>query len=218
MRFQIFPSLLAADFARLGEELASIENYADGLHLDVMDGHFVPNLSFGMPVISALRPHTTLAFDCHLMTTNPDAYLPELAEAGVDLVTIHIESVPDPTTAAKRARDLGLRFGVVLSPPTPWGAVEPFVELCDLVLVMSVNPGFGGQSLIPETLTKVAAARKWVDSHGLNVDIQIDGGINQTNARTARDAGANVFVAGTAVFGTRDPGSAIEGLRAVISQ
>ena len=213
---KIAPSLLAADFSRLADEVATLGSAADLLHLDVMDGHFVPNLTFGMPVIAALRPHTDLRFDCHLMTTNPMAYLPDLAAAGANIVTIHLEAAPDPRPAAHSARELGLEFGVVVSPPTPWTAMEPFVELCDMVLVMSVHPGFGGQSFLPEVLGKVEALRKFVDSQGLTTDIQIDGGISTATARSARDAGANVFVAGTAVFGRSDRQEAIEELRRVI--
>jgi ribulose-phosphate 3-epimerase len=216
VQIKIAPSLLAADFSRLADEVSSIESAADMLHLDVMDGHFVPHITFGLPVISSLRPHTRLRFDCHLMTTNPLDFLPELAEAGVDGVTVHIEAVPDPTKAAQQAADLGLGFGVVISPPTPWEAVEPYIELCEMIVVMSVHPGFGGQSFIPEVLTKVEAVRKHVDSHGFEADIQIDGGISTATARSAREAGASVFVAGTAVFGKDDRGRAIEELRQVI--
>lgn len=215
---KIAPSLLAADFSRLAAEVDSLGSAADLLHLDVMDGHFVPNLTFGMPVIAALRPHTALQFDCHLMTTNPTEFFPELAQAGADLVTIHLESVPDPRQAAARAESLGLGFGLVISPPTPWEAMEPFVELCEMCLVMSVHPGFGGQSFMPEVLGKVESLRKYVDSQGLTTDIQIDGGITTATAGAARAAGANVFVAGTAVFGQADRVQAIEELRRVISQ
>ena len=186
------------------------------LHLDVMDGHFVPNISFGIPVIASLRATTSLYFDCHLMTTNPDAYLEELKEAGADLVTMHIEVVPDPTRAARLARELGLDFGLVISPPTPFAGVEPFVELTDLLLVMSVHPGFGGQAFMPEVLPKVEAARNFIDSHGLSVDIQIDGGITDKTAPLARRAGADVFVAGTAVFGDADRVEAVHRLRTAI--
>lgn len=214
--YKIAPSLLAADFSRLGEQIAAIEDAADLLHLDVMDGHFVPNVSFGMPVISSLRAGTELTFDCHLMTTNPGAFLPELAEAGADLVTIHIEAVTDPTDVSALARENQLRFGLVVSPPTPWAAIEPFAEMCDLLLIMSVNPGFGGQDFISEVLDKVHLARKWVDSHGLETDIQVDGGITPKTAPLARDAGANVFVAGSAVFGSPDPKAAIIELRRIL--
>jgi ribulose-phosphate 3-epimerase len=211
--YQIAPSLLAADFTRLGEQVAAIEADADLLHLDVMDGHFVPNLSFGIPVISALRRVSSLRFDCHLMTTNPDALLPELAQAGADLVTMHIEAIPDPTGAARRTRSEGMDFGLVVSPPTPVEAVLPFLEECALLLVMSVNPGYGGQNFMPEVLTKVELARNWIESEGLKADIEIDGGISTNTIVSARDAGANVFVAGTAVFGEPDPAAAVRDLR-----
>ena len=186
------------------------------LHVDVMDGHFVPNISLGIPVIESLSGATDLYLDCHLMTTNPTAFLPELRKAGAGLVTMHVEAVPDPTDAARLAREAGLDFGIVVNPPTPFEAIAPFVELCDLVLVMSVNPGFGGQAFIPEVLDKVEAARNMVDSRGLATDIQIDGGITIDTAAVARAAGTDVFVAGTAVFGAPDPAAAIRDLRAAI--
>jgi len=200
----------------LGEQVAKVTPHVDWLHLDVMDGHFVPNISFGMPVIAALRPETDLYFDCHLMTTNPAAYVTEFAEAGADLLTMHIEAVPDPTDAAAATRDAGLDFGLVLNPATPFEAVAPFLELCDVLLVMSVEPGFGGQAFMPEVLPKVEKAREWVESKGLEVDIQIDGGITTSTAPRAKDAGANVFVAGTAIFGADDPAAAATDLRRVI--
>ncbi len=214
---KIAPSLLAADFANLAAEVALVEPYVDMLHLDIMDGHFVPNISFGMPVIESLRKHTSLLFDCHMMTTNPDVYFTELKQAGGDLVMIHIEAITDPTEAASKAREVGLGFGLVLNPPTPFEAVEPFVELADMVLIMSVHPGFGGQSFMPEVLEKTESARKWVDEHGLSVDIQIDGGINPETARLAGRAGANVFVAGTAIFRADDPVAAVQELRQAIN-
>ncbi|HSG80509.1 MAG TPA: ribulose-phosphate 3-epimerase [Acidimicrobiia bacterium] len=210
---KIAPSMLAADFTKLGEEVKRIEDHIDFLHVDVMDGHFVPNLSFGMPVIESLRAVTDLYFDCHLMVTNPVSLFEPLAAAGASLVTIHVEVHPDPTGPARVARELGLDFGLVINPPTPFEAVEPFVELCDLLLVMSVHPGFGGQAFIPEVLPKVEAARKWVDSHGLSADIEIDGGITPATAPLARDAGANAFVAGTAIFRAPDPVAAVHELR-----
>lgn len=213
---RIAPSLLAADFSRLAEELARVAPHVDSLHLDIMDGHFVPNISFGMPVISALRKLSDLHFDCHLMTTNPDAYVPELAEAGANLVSMHIEAVPDPTGAAKRVRDAGLEFGLVINPSTPFAGVAPFLELADLLLIMSVEPGFGGQSFMDEVLPKIEAAREWVESNGLSVDIQVDGGITSETAPRARAAGANVFVAGTAIFGSPDPAGATRELRQAI--
>lgn len=215
---RIAPSLLAADFGRLAGEVERVAPHVDSLHLDVMDGHFVPNLSFGMPVIAALRKATDLHFDCHLMTTNPDAYVPQLAEAGANLLTMHIEAVPDPTRAAKRTRDAGLEFGLVINPHTPFAGVAPFLEMTDLLLVMSVEPGFGGQAFMGEVLPKVEAAREWVESHDLSVDIQIDGGITPRTAPRARAAGANVFVAGTSIFGATDPARAVAELRQAIEQ
>ena len=193
-----------------------MEPHVDLLHLDVMDGHFVPNLSFGMPVIESLRAVTDLYFDCHLMVTNPISLFEPLAGAGANLVTIHIEVHPDPTRAAEKARELGLDFGLVIDPGTPFEAVAPFVELCDLLLLMAVQPGFGGQAFIPEVLPKMETARKFIDSAGLNTDIEIDGGITPETARRARDAGADVFVAGTAIFRAPDPVAAVERLRTAV--
>lgn len=210
---KIAPSLLAADFAHLAEEVERVTPVIDWLHLDVMDGHFVPNISFGIPVIEAIRTVTDVVFDCHIMTTNPDAYLPELAKAGVNLATMHIEAIPDPRRAMERARDNGLDFGLVINPGTPFGAVAPYVEECDVVVVMSVEPGYGGQAFIPDVLSKVEAAREWVESRGLKADIQLDGGITPDNAGKAISAGATVLVAGTAVFRADDPLAAVEALR-----
>ena len=218
MSTKLAPSLLAADFSSLRSEISSVETSVDWLHLDVMDGHFVPNVSFGIPVIESIRPHSELVFDCHLMTTNPDAFLPELAAAGADLVTMHIEAVPDPTLAAKKAKDLDLRFGLVCNPVTPIRAIEPFMDLCDVVLIMSVEPGFGGQAFIPEVLAKVETLREWVEERGLPTDIQIDGGITPETAKIAAAAGANVFVAGTAIFGAADRLAAIAELKKAIEE
>ncbi len=218
MELKIAPSLLAADFSDLATAIATVEDEADLLHLDVMDGHFVPNISFGMPVISAIRPISALTFDCHIMTTNPTVYLEELKEAGADIVTIHLEAVPDPTAAMAEAEKLELDFGVVISPHTPFAAMEPWIESCRMALIMSVHPGFGGQAFIPEVLEKVEAARKFVDFHGLTTDVQIDGGISTENAAQAAAAGANVLVAGSAVFRRDDPAGAIRSLRAAAGE
>jgi len=214
---RIAPSILAADFARLGEQVAQVEDAVDLLHVDVMDGHFVPNITIGMPVIASLRKVTDLPLDCHLMTLNPDVYLEDLKEAGADLVTVHVEVFPNPTGVAAHAREIGLGFGLVINPPTPAEAVEPFVELADMVVVMSVNPGFGGQAFMPEVLGKVERLRKFVDSAGFGTDIEIDGGIDTTTIRSARDAGADVFVAGTSVFHAEDPAAAVDELRKAIT-
>jgi ribulose-phosphate 3-epimerase len=178
-----------------------------------MDGHFVPNISFGIPIIEALRSVTDLYFDTHVMTTNPDTYMAEMAKAGSNLVTVHIEAVPDPTRAMTRAVDNGLDFGLVLNPGTPFEAIEPYVENCQVIVVMSVEPGQGGQAFMPEVLPKVEAAREWVESRGLRADIQIDGGITPETATRAVSAGATVLVAGTAVFRSKDPAKAVEALR-----
>lgn len=215
---KIAPSLLAADFARLGEEVAQVEEVVDWLHLDVMDGHFVPNVSFGIPVISSLRRTTGLYFDCHLMTTNPDAFLGELAEAGANLVTMHIEAIPNPLQAIAKARAEGLDTGLVLNPGTPVGAVEPFLDQIDVVLVMSVEPGFGGQAFLPDVLGKVEKLREVVEKNGISTDIEIDGGITPDNVGAAAAAGANVIVAGTAIFGAGDPVGAVEELRRIIEE
>jgi ribulose-phosphate 3-epimerase len=213
MAVKIAPSLLAADFARLGDDVKRVAPLIDWLHLDVMDGHFVPNISFGIPVIEAIRHVTDVYFDCHIMTTNPDTYLPELAKAGVDLATVHIEAVPDPVRAMTRARDNGLDFGLVLNPGTPFESVAPYVEDCEVIVVMSVEPGYGGQVFMPEVLPKIEAAREWVESRGLRADIQVDGGITPDNASQAIAAGATVLVAGTAVFRAEDPPAAVDALR-----
>jgi ribulose-phosphate 3-epimerase len=209
-------SILNADFARLGEEVARLEPHVDFLHLDIMDGHFVPNLSFGIPVIASLRRASSLYFDCHLMVTNPTALFAPLKEAGGDMVTIHIEVWPDPTEAAARARAAGLDFGLVVNPPTPFEAVAPFLHLCDRLLVMSVNPGFGGQAFLPEVLGKVSAARKFIDLQGLATDIEIDGGITPETARLARRAGADSLVVGSALVRAPDPVEAARELRAAV--
>ena len=210
---RIAPSILTADFSRLGEDVAKVESHVDLLHIDVMDGHFVPNISLGIPIIRSLRPHSILRFDCHMMTTNPRHHFAALSEAGADIVTVHIEVYPEPEDAAASARMAGLGFGLVLNPATPLEAVEPFVDLCDMLVVMSVEPGFGGQEFIEASLSKIAEARKIVDSRGLATDIEVDGGIGPNNIRQARDAGADVFVVGSAIFQADDPVAAIAAMR-----
>jgi len=216
VRNMIAPSILAADFARLGEEVNRVAPYVDMLHVDVMDGHFVPNLSLGIPVIESLRRVTDLKFDCHLMMQNADRYLPELRAAGADLVSVHLEVYPDPRRVAEAARDIGVEFAIAINPPTEFSALEPFVELCDMILVMSVHPGFGGQSFIDDSLRKMELARNFVESNDLLTDIEVDGGIGVANIGRAKDAGANVFVAGSAVFSQEDPVAAVKELRRVI--
>ncbi len=216
MEARIFPSLLAADFSRLADDVGQVEEAVDGLHVDVMDGHFVPNISFGLSVIEDLRPTTKLFFDTHLMMSNPAFFFPHFKAAGCEMVTVHIEVAPDPTRIAEQARANGLEFGLTLNPPTPFVAVEPFLHLVDNLLIMSVFPGFGGQAFIPEVLEKVERAREMIDSEGMAADIQIDGGITPETGRQARAAGADIFVAGTAIFGQPNPVAAVAELRAAL--
>lgn len=212
---RIAPSILAADFAQLGAQIDTISEVVDLLHVDVMDGHFVPNISLGPPVLASLRKHTTLYLDCHLMISDPVRYLALLKESGADGVTAHIEAVPDPEPFLAAARDMGLDAGLVVNPPTPTAAVEPFLEQCDKVVVMSVHPGFGGQSFIEDTLAKISTLREFIDSRALATDIEVDGGVDVQTAGPARTAGADILVAGTAVFCASDPVAAVGEIRRV---
>ncbi len=215
-RIAIAPSILAADFAYLADSIAVIADDIDMLHVDVMDGHFVPNISLGPPVIRSLAAATDLYLDCHLMITDPLRYLGALKEAGAHGVTVHIEAVPDPGPVANEATDLGLDFGLVVNPTTPVDAIDPYLELCSMVVVMSVEPGFGGQHFIEAVLPKIERLRESVDSRALPADIQVDGGINLLTAGQARSAGANVFVAGSSVFGADDPLNTVQELRSIV--
>jgi ribulose-phosphate 3-epimerase len=209
---KLAPSILSADFAELAAEVDRVAGEADLLHVDVMDGHFVPNLTIGPPVVSSLRARTDLFLDCHLMVDNPGDLLGDFAKAGADGCTVHVE-LGDPRPLFETMRELGLRVGLVHNPETPFEAVLPYLEEIDLLLTMSVHPGFGGQAFIPAVLAKLAEARRIVDERGLAVELEIDGGIQVETAPAAAAAGADILVAGSAVFHAKEPARAARAIR-----
>lgn len=213
-RVLVAPSILSASFARLGEEIAAVEDAgADWLHVDVMDGRFVPNITIGPPVVKSIRKVTKLPLDCHLMIVEPERYVDAFAEAGADTITIHVEACTHLHRTLQHIRSLGKRAGVTMNPSTPEDAIEYVLDVVDQVLVMSVNPGFGGQSMIPSQLKKVANIRKMIDDRKLPIDLEIDGGMNPETAKQAVEAGARVLVAGSAVFDSKDYKAAIAAIR-----
>jgi len=211
---RIAPSILSADFARLAEEVGKVEaGGADQIHVDVMDGHFVPNITIGVPVVAALRRVTKLPLDVHLMISDPDRYLDAFAGAGANILTVHFEAVTHLHRTLTRIRQLGVKAGVALNPSTPVDHVREVAAEADVVLIMSVNPGFGGQTFISRSVSKVAMTRTLLASVGCIADIEVDGGVDTSNAATLVRAGATMLVAGASIFGTPDPAAATRSLR-----
>ena len=211
---KISPSVLAADFSRLGEEIQKVHRAgAEYIHLDVMDGLFVPNITFGMPVIACLRKTSDIFFDVHLMIADPIRYVDEFVKAGADLLTIHYESCEDPADVVRYIKSKGVKAAVALKPATPAETLFPLLPELDMALIMTVEPGFGGQKLIPETVEKVRTLRSYAEQKGLTLDIQVDGGITAENLHLVTEAGANVIVAGSAIFKAESPALVIEQMK-----
>ena len=220
MSIKVAPSILSADFARLGDEVRQVHAAgADWLHIDVMDGHFVPNITIGAPVVASIRPVTSLPLDVHLMIEHPERYISDFVKAGADIITVHVEATPHLESTVRAIKEQGAKAGVSLNPATPLSAADAFIHHVDLVLIMSVNPGFGGQSFIPETLPKIASMRQMIDSRKPGVELEVDGGINVENAPEIVEAGADVLVAGSSIFRSGEGiGRALQRLREATSQ
>ncbi|KGR72692.1 ribulose-phosphate 3-epimerase [Streptococcus phocae subsp. salmonis] len=215
---KIAPSILAADYANFANELARIEQTdAEYVHIDIMDGQFVPNISFGADVVASMRKHSKLVFDCHLMVVNPERYVDAYAQAGADIMTIHVESTLHSHGALQKIKAAGMKAGIVINPGTPVSAIEPVLPLVDQVLIMTVNPGFGGQAFIPECLDKVALVAKMRSEKGLSFDIEVDGGVDDKTINACYKAGANVFVAGSYLFKADDLVSQVQTLRKALN-
>ncbi|HEY6561517.1 MAG TPA: ribulose-phosphate 3-epimerase [Polyangiaceae bacterium] len=216
--FLIAPSILSADLARLGDEVRDVERAgADWIHVDVMDGRFVPNITLGPVVVQAVRRATQLPLDVHLMIVEPERYVQAFAEAGADVISVHVEASTHLQRTLAEVRRFGKRAGVVLNPHTSEASLEYVLDDVDLILIMSVNPGFGGQKFLPAVLPKIEALRRAIDRRGLNISLEVDGGVAPDTVRRVVDAGANVLVAGSAVFGKPDRRAAIEAIRAAVS-
>ncbi|MDP2599138.1 MAG: ribulose-phosphate 3-epimerase [Deltaproteobacteria bacterium] len=216
MKKQIAPSILSADFSRLGEEIAAVEKAgADLIHVDIMDGHFVPNLTMGPPLVKCLRKITKLPLDCHLMIENPGQFIGPFKDAGADWISVHVEAC-DLATLLTAIKKLGCKAGAVINPPTPLEKLLPFCELADFILVMTVNPGFGGQSVVDGTLEKIAALKKYLASKNLNVPIEVDGGVKAENIARFAKAGADIFVSGSGLFHTQDYAKTLSQMKGAI--
>ena len=214
---KIAPSILAADYANFASELKRIEETsAEYVHIDIMDGQFVPNISFGADVVASMRKHSKLVFDCHLMVVNPERYVDAFAQAGPDIMTIHAESTLHIHGALQKIKAAGMKAGIVINPGTPISAIEPVLSLVDQVLIMTVNPGFGGQAFIPEMLEKVQKVAKIRDEKGYDFDIEVDGGVDNKTIKACYQAGANVFVAGSYLFKASDLTAQVETLRVAL--
>lgn len=213
---KIAPSILSADFSNLASEVKKVEEAgADLLHIDVMDGHFVPNISLGPPIIASLRDKTSLPFDVHLMISQPDRYIENFIKAGADIICVHAETCTHLNSTINQIKGFGIKAAVALNPATSLSVIEYSLESIDMVLIMTVNPGFGGQSFIRSMLGKIKALKSMIDERKLIIDLEVDGGINQSNIREVIDAGANVIVAGSAVYNSKDIKEAIDGLKSM---